>query len=180
MASRTRITKKTAAKKTAAKKTAAKKTAAKKTAAKKTAAKKTAAKKTAAKKTAGSPVPAAPASEQLVAAAVDAVAPCRLVDHGEGRCSLCFDDLRMPRVPLFDERGLAGNGYTWEAVVDSLVRRRRPDLVALVAYDSETAMFVAVGGRANLVAVAGLLRAALDDGAVLKQALDHAAPDRLE
>jgi hypothetical protein len=108
------------------------------------------------------------------------VAPCRLVDHGEGRFSLCFDDNRMPRVPLFDSRGLAGNGYTWEAVVDALVRLRRPDLADSFGTDSETAMFVATGSRATLVALAGLLRTALADETLLKTALDAASPDRLE
>jgi hypothetical protein len=119
-------------------------------------------------------------AESAIAAAVDDVAPCRLVDHGEGRFSLCFDDFRMPRLRAFDERGLAGNGYTWEAVVDALVRRRRPELVDHVGYDSETAMFVATGARTTLLAVAELVRLAIDDAAVLKAAIDAAAPDRLE
>jgi hypothetical protein len=108
------------------------------------------------------------------------VAPCRLVDHGEGRYSLCFDDFRMPQVPLFSERGLAGNGYTWEAVVDSLLRLRRAELVPQIAYDSEGSMFVAVGARQPLLAVAQLIQAALGDPTLLKAAVDAADPDRLE
>jgi hypothetical protein len=108
------------------------------------------------------------------------VAPCRLVDHGEGRFSLCFDDFKMPDVKMFGERGLQGGGYTWEAIADSLVRLRRPDLADQFAWDSEAGMFVAVGNRPNLVLLARLLQEALANSELLKSAIDAADPDRLE
>jgi hypothetical protein len=200
--------KKQPAKKQPAKRQAAKKQPAKKQPAKKQPAKRQAAKKQSASKKAatGRATGRAPASgqpahetahaitselmahvrtdglraERAIAEAVDDVAPCRLVDHGEGRFSLCFDDFRMPRLPAFDERGLAGNGYTWEAVVDALLRRRRPDLVEQTGYDSESAMFVATGARPTLLIVAALIREALADAALLKTAIESAHPDRLE
>ncbi len=107
-------------------------------------------------------------------------APCRLVDHGEGRFSLCFDDFRMPSVPLFESRGLQGGGYTWEAVASSLVKLKRPDLESDLSYDSEAGMFVALGGRESLKGVATLIQKALADPALLRDAVDHADPDRLE
>ena len=108
------------------------------------------------------------------------VAPCRLVDHGEGRYSLCLDDFRMPRVALFDERVLQGGGYTWEALADSLARLRRPELVDGLSYDSEAGMFVAIGTRPTLIALAHLIQKAMDDETLLRAALDAADPDRLE
>jgi hypothetical protein len=108
------------------------------------------------------------------------VAPCRLVDHGEGRYSLCLDDYRMPSVALFDERGLQGGGYTWEAIADSLMRLRRPELVSGVSYDTESSMFVAMGTRPTMLALAHLLQEALNDEALLRAAVDAADPDRLE
>ena len=114
------------------------------------------------------------------AEAANDVAPCRLVDHGEGRFSLCFDDFKMPELALFTERGLQGGGYTWECVADSLVRIRRPDLGEQLSYDSEASMFVAVGNRPSLMVVARLLQESLSDARVLKAALDAADPDRLE
>ena len=108
------------------------------------------------------------------------LAPCRLVDHGEGRYSLCLDDFRMPKVAIFDERGLQGGGYTWEAVADSLARLRRPELVDGVGYDSEASMFVAIGTRPTLIALAHLIQEALDDETLLRAAVDAADPDRLE
>lgn len=107
-------------------------------------------------------------------------APCRLVDHGEGRFSLCFDDFRMPSVPLFESRGLQGGGYTWEAVVSSLVKLKRPDLEPDLTYDSEAGMFVALGSRESLKGVATLIQKAIADPALLRDAVDHADPDRLE
>lgn len=106
--------------------------------------------------------------------------PCRLVDHGEGRFSLCFDDFRMPQIPLFETRGLQGGGYTWEAVVSSLVKLKRPDLESDLTYDSEAGMFVALGSRASLKGVATLIQKAIADPALLRDAVDHADPDRLE
>jgi hypothetical protein len=112
------------------------------------------------------------------ARSIDDFAPLRLVDHGDGRLSLCFDDFRMPAIALFDERGLQGGGYTWEAVAASLVKMRAPDLG--LKYDSEAGMFVAIGSRDALRAVAGLLQEAMLDPALMRQALDRADPDRLE
>jgi hypothetical protein len=108
------------------------------------------------------------------------LSPCRLVDHGAGRYSLCLDDFRMPQLPLFEERGLQGGGYTWDAVVDSLVRLRRPDLAPDLTYDSEAGMFVALGSRETLRVVARLIQEAIASPAVLREAVDHADPDRLE
>ena len=107
-------------------------------------------------------------------------APCRLVAHGEERFSLCFDDFRMPPLALFEERGLQGGGYTWEAVVSSLVKLRRPDLEADLSYDSESGMFVALGGRDSLLSVAKLIQHAIANESVLREAVDAADPDRLE
>jgi hypothetical protein len=114
------------------------------------------------------------------AAHVDEFAPCRLVDHGAGRFSLCLDDFGMPDNvdELFDERGLQGGGYTWQGVAESLVRMRAPGLE--VKYDSEAGMFVALGSREALRTVAGLLREAMRDPALMREALDRADPDRLE
>ena len=106
--------------------------------------------------------------------------PCRLVDHGEGRFSLCFDDFRMPALALFEERGLQGGGYTWEAVVSSLVKLRRPDLEPDLTYDSESGMFVALGARESLRVVAKLIQQAIASDSMLQQAVDAADPDRLE
>ena len=108
------------------------------------------------------------------------VAPCRLVDHGEGQYSLCLDDAKMPEVALFNDRGLSGNGYTWQAVADSLVRLRRPELANGLNYDSEAGMFVALGTRPILIALAHLLQEALDDQKLLKAAVEAADPDNLE
>ncbi len=118
--------------------------------------------------------------EEAVLAAVDDLAPCRMVDHGCGRFSLCLDDFRMPRLPQFLRLGLAGNGYTWEALAGALVRLRHPEVQDRIAFASERSMFVAVGARTDLVVVALLLRAALADPALLQTAIDAAASDRLE
>jgi len=86
----------------------------------------------------------------------------------------------MPQVPLFDARGLQGGGYTWEAVVSSLVKLKRPDLEPDLTYDSEAGMFVALGSRESLRGVAALIQKAIADPALLREAVDHADPDRLE
>ena len=108
------------------------------------------------------------------------VAPCRLVDHGEGRYSLCLDDFRMPALKAFHARGLAGNGYTWEALADAVVRLRRPELVTGLSYDSESSMFVAIGTKPTLMGLAHLIQEVIKSGPLLEKAIAAADPDRLE
>jgi hypothetical protein len=117
---------------------------------------------------------------EILGVAQSDVAPCRLVDHGGGRFSLCLDDFRMPQSDVLEARGLQGGGYTWQAVADALVRMRRPELTTDLTYDSEAGMFVALGGREPLRVLAKLIQEAINNPAVLSEAVNRADPDVLE
>jgi Immunity protein 51 len=111
---------------------------------------------------------------------VDDFSPSRLVEHDNGSYSLCFDDFDV-HYDFFEARELQGGGYTWHAVVESLVRLHAPQLVDRVKYDPEGSMFVAYGDhRDALLTVAQLIRRANDDESVLLEAVEAADPDLLE
>jgi hypothetical protein len=103
-----------------------------------------------------------------------------LVTHDDGSYSLCFDDFGV-HAALLEERGLEGGGYTWHAIVESLVRFHTPQLQDRVKYDPEGSMFVAYGtDRDALLAVDELIRRAQNDASLVIKAIEHANPDLLE
>jgi hypothetical protein len=110
---------------------------------------------------------------------MDDYAPSRLVTH-DGSYSVCFDDFSA-HGDLLEAHGLQGGGYTWHAIVESLVRLHAPEIKDRVKYDPEAGMFVAYGTDLEaLRVVAGLIRRATQDEAVLVEALEHADEGLLE
>jgi hypothetical protein len=107
-------------------------------------------------------------------------APCQLIEHDEGSCSLLFTDFH-PTEALFLEMGREGGGYGWHGVVDALVRMKAPHLAGLLDYDPEGSMFVALSeDREALGVVAGLIRASIADPDLLWEAIRHADPDLMD
>ena len=106
--------------------------------------------------------------------------PSRLVGHDDGSYSLCFDDFGTSE-DIMVTRGLEGGGYTWHAVVESLVRLHAPSIADRVGYDPEASMFAAYSDdREALLTIAQLIRRAIADEAVLLEAIDNADEDLLE
>jgi hypothetical protein len=104
-------------------------------------------------------------------------APCRLLDNGDGRYSPLLTEFDAT-ASVFEEMGQEGGGYGWHGVVEALVRMKAPGLARKVKYDPEASMFVAYGkNRAALEKVAGLIRAAIQDAALLRQAVENADPE---
>lgn len=111
---------------------------------------------------------------------MDEFSPSRLVEREDGSFSLTFDDFGATELTM-TARGLEGGGYTWHAVVESLVRLHAPELEERVRYDPEGSMFAAYGDdREALLTVAQLIRRAIGDDAVLLEAIDNADEDLLE
>lgn len=107
-------------------------------------------------------------------------APCWLVEHEDGTLSLCFDDF-APTASFMERHELQGGGYTWEAVVESLLRQRSPELLSKLEFDPEGSMFCAYGhDRETLRAVAALIREVQADETLLAEAITHADPELLE
>ena len=99
--------------------------------------------------------------------------PCQLVEHDDGTCSLVFDDFDATAA-TFEEMGQEGGGYGWHGVVEALVRMKAPELRKKIEYDPEASMFSAISkDRDALKQVAGLIRAAVKDPALLKQAIEN-------
>jgi hypothetical protein len=109
-----------------------------------------------------------------------AFAPCRLVPHEDGSYSLCFDAFEATQA-IFEEMGWDGGGYSWHGVVDALVQLKAPDLQEKLDYDPEASMFVALSeDQEALAQVAGLIREAIDDPTILREAIENADPDLMD
>ena len=110
----------------------------------------------------------------------DEFAPCRLVEHEGGRFSLVFDDFG-PTAETFEELDQDGGGYGWHGVVDALVRMKAPKLKRRLEYDPESSMFAVVStDRDALRQVADLIRAAVQDSELLKEAIRKADPELMD
>lgn len=111
----------------------------------------------------------------------DPFVPCRFHDH-DGSYSLTFDDFSANAADtVFEEAGFDGGGYGWEGVVRALVKLRAPTLKKKLSYDPEASMFCAVStDRDALVQVAELIRTAVADPALLREAIANADPDIME
>jgi Immunity protein 51 len=110
----------------------------------------------------------------------DEFAPCWLTSHDDGTLSLCFDDFDAA-AEVFEEVGYEGGGYGWHGVVEALVAMRASKLKRQLRYDPEASMFCVVSrNRDALRAVAGLIRAAVADPALLREALGRADPEIME
>jgi hypothetical protein len=105
--------------------------------------------------------------------------PCRLLEH-DGTYSLVFDDFDAT-AEVFEEMDQQGGGYGWHGVVEALVRMKAPALRKKVNYDPEASMFVAYSkDRDALKEVAGLIRAAVKDPALLREAIENADPELMD
>jgi hypothetical protein len=106
-------------------------------------------------------------------------APCALVEH-EGRYSLIFTDFDAT-AETFEEMEQEGGGYAWHGVVDALVRMKAPKLAKKLSYDPEASMFAAISDdKEVLKQVAELIRQAVADPKLLKQAIKKADPDLMD
>lgn len=110
----------------------------------------------------------------------DEFAPCSLVEHDDGTFSLVFDAFELAD-DTFEEMDREAGGYGWHGVVDALVRMKAPRLGKEVDYDPEGSMFVAVSkSKEALKAVAALIREAIADRQILRQAIGNADPDLMD
>jgi Immunity protein 51 len=80
---------------------------------------------------------------------------------------------------LFDERGLQGGGYTWQSIVEALIRMNAPELLSrLRIFDAEADnMYAYCDDREVLERIAAIVRSAIADHDQLIAAIDHAGED---
>jgi hypothetical protein len=107
-------------------------------------------------------------------------APCKLIENEDGTYSLLLTDFDRT-AQTFEEMGQDGGGYGWHGVVDALVRMKAPKLKRKVRYDPEASMFVALSkDREALKQVAELIRSAIHEPALLKEAIEKADPELMD
>ena len=105
----------------------------------------------------------------------DEFAPLKMIET-DGSYSLMLTSFD-PWAAAFEEMGYEGGGYGWHGVADALVRLKAPKLKKKFSYDPEASMFVAFGkDRDALAQLAGLIREAMADPALLKEAIGKANP----
>jgi immunity protein 51 of polymorphic toxin system len=110
----------------------------------------------------------------------DGFAPCFLGDIGNGTYSLGLTEFDSTAA-IFEEMGADGGGYGWHAVVDALIHMNGLKIKRKLNYDPEASMFVVVSKDLEaLKQVAHLIRSAMDDPDVLREALRRADPDLLD
>src|SRR5688572_4129312 len=96
----------------------------------------------------------------------------------EGRyCLAAMIEEDMPDA-LFTEHELHGGGYTWEAILESLLAIHAPDIVDALQIGAEADNFFAYAeSRGPLEKAAELLQAAATDPNMLLSAIEHAGDD---
>ena len=110
----------------------------------------------------------------------DDFAPCLIGEQEGGTYSLMFTDFDASAA-TFEEMGQEGGGYGWHGAVEALVRLKAPHLAKTLTYDPEGSMFVALSkDRHALEAVAGLIRRAIADPQLLREAIENADPGLMD
>lgn len=106
--------------------------------------------------------------------------PCRFMDYENGNFGLVFDDFDAT-YETFEEMDQEGGGYGWHGVMDALVRMKAPHLYKKLHFDPEASMFaVSSKDRAALAQVAALMRDAINDPELLKEAIANADPELMD
>ncbi|MEZ4254077.1 MAG: Imm51 family immunity protein, partial [Polyangiales bacterium] len=103
-----------------------------------------------------------------------------LTTNGERTYSFAYADAEEPdsSVEWLQERGYAGNGYTWDGIVYGLIMRHAPATWRLLVVDSESgALYVSSHDEAAITTVARLVALAKRDPAELAAAVERAERD---
>src|SRR5262245_10218551 len=88
--------------------------------------------------------------------------------------SLTVTDTDDRTYALFEQLGLQGGGYTWEAIVTALAEMKMPEAFASLRIGAEADnMYVDCPDREVLERLAQLIRDACADHELLKAAMEH-------
>jgi hypothetical protein len=101
--------------------------------------------------------------------------PCKIVEYpaelGDPRYAVTFDDFESTRAHL-DQKGFESDGYTWSDIIEAVIRQSQPDMLSVLAFDSEASMFCVRSSNLDaLGSVVTCIRAAIQDSNVIDRAL---------
>jgi hypothetical protein len=102
----------------------------------------------------------------------------QIIQYDDGRYGLTVMEPGGPDAKywqIFEDNELQGGGYTWEGLIDALVRLRIPDAMSRIEIGAEADnAYVDSADRKVLERIAGLIEAAVNDGDLLMEAIDNA------
>ena len=114
--------------------------------------------------------------------------PCHFIDYRDfleeadivARFGLLFDEFGLTQ-RFLQSQGFMGGGYTWQGIVESMIRKKDAALNAELQYDPEGSLFcVRSSNRTALRTVLECIRTALADYEVLQDAIASADPSLIE
>jgi hypothetical protein len=102
----------------------------------------------------------------------------QIIQYDDGRYGLTIMEPGAPDATywqVFEDNDLEGGGYTWEGLIDSLVRLRMPDAMSSIEIGAEADnAYVNSAGRNILERIAALIEEAINEEKLLTEAIENA------
>lgn len=104
------------------------------------------------------------------------LSPFTLIEATAGKFSLLLSEFE-PANAAFEDAGVEGGGYDWEAVARYIVTNVDRELETRLGFDSEASMFCAYGeDRAALLALGARLAPLFHDRGALAKMIEAVGP----
>ena len=102
----------------------------------------------------------------------------QIIQFDDGRYGLTIMEPGAPDAQywqVFEDNELQGGGYTWEGLIESLVRLRMPDAMPSIEIGAEADnAYVNSADRNILERIAALIEEAINDDVLLMEAIENA------
>ena len=102
----------------------------------------------------------------------------QIIQYDDGRYGLTVMEPGAPDASywqVFEENELQGGGYTWEGLIESLVRLRMPDSLSSIEIGAEADnAYVNSADRKLLERIAALIEEAINEEELLMEAIENA------
>lgn len=102
----------------------------------------------------------------------------QIIQYDDGRFGLTIMEPGSPDAPywqVFEDNDLEGGGYTWEGLIESLIRLRTPDAMSSIEIGAEADnAYVNSADRNILERIASLIEEAINEEKLLREAIENA------
>jgi hypothetical protein len=77
--------------------------------------------------------------------------------------------------PIFAKHGYSGNGYSWEGLIEQIIKKLNPELLNHIMFDSEAGAFFAIAdSRESQIRFGKLLQPIFSDLSILEKYIQEA------